>query len=156
MHFLNDRKINYSIFDNILTLFPKFATALTKGVVEVNKVNYAVGDVGDYDLNISAISYSEKEECYIISLFTDVEINNILTKYPEITLGFDLVNKRAEVLSYRCETYPFTALNVYNEQEGKVYQNKMANKDLSLFCCKWIENYIEKEHSLIWKKTITA
>tara|TARA_R110000868_G_scaffold225035_10_gene477272 strand:- start:5129 stop:5599 length:471 start_codon:yes stop_codon:yes gene_type:complete len=156
MYFLNDRKINYTIFDDILTLFPKFADTLKKGVTHLDKTIYGVGDVGDYDLNISLVSYSNEKECYLVSLFTDIEINNKLIKYPEIKIGLDLVNKRAEVLTYVSESYPYTTLNVYNKHEGKVYFNEMAHKDLSLFCCKWIENYIEKRHSIKWGKIKTA
>ena len=156
MYFFNDKKINYLIFDNILTLFPTFADALCEGKGEVEKGRFVVGEFGDFDLNIATISYSTSEECYLVSLFTEIEINNKLIKYPELLLGVDLAKKRAEVLKYSCESYPFTALSVYNKHNGKVYQNKMAHKDLSLFCCKWLEKYIEKEHSLVWKNTKTA
>ena len=156
MHFLKDKKINYVIFDNILTLFPKFATALCEYKGRVREDKFVVGEVGDYDLNISALSYSKEKECFLVSLFTEIEINKTLIKYPELILGVDLVNKRAEVLKYRCESYPFTSLSVYNLHNGKVYENKMAHKDLSLFCYRWTEKYIEKEHSLVWKNTKTA
>lgn len=156
MHFFNDKKINYLIFDNILTLFPKFADAFCGVKGEFSKERFVVGEFGDYDLNITAISYSKEKECYLVSLFTEIEINNKLIKYPELLLGFDLANKRAEVLKYRSESYPFTTLSVYNAHNGRVYENIIAHKDLSLFCCRWLKKYIEQEHSLVWKNIKTA
>lgn len=155
MHFLNESKINSLIFDNILTLFPKFANAINEFKVKGNRETLMIGEVGDFDLNLTVNSYLENKECYLVSLFTEIEINKKLIKYPEIMLGVDLANKRAEVLEYKCEMYPYTALKVYNTYKGNVFINKMAHKDLSLFCCNWLGKYM-KQHSLIWKNTKTA
>ena len=133
-----NNKIKNHIFTHCKSIFPAIGLGL------FNADEYLVLTSFSKDENKVILKQVDliDDKCRV-ELFIEFYLGKQKHINPCFILDLDLINKRAEVISFESDLFPKIKLNVYTEINDVKYKNIVAEQDLEMLCLNWLKQLNE-------------